>query len=362
MDKKKIIFSSGGTGGHIFPTISSIKYFQKKNFDTVLVTDDRAKKYLNTDRNLTIYIINSDTPFNKSFIKKIISLFTILTSVIKSYKILKIEKPNLVFGVGGYVSFPICIAAKILNIPIAIYENNVILGRANKYLLPFVRKFFSANHETINFPTKYKNKFFYVGHIVREEIQLIKNKKIKNNQSDKEISLLVLGGSQGADIFDKIIPEVIQKLFNENIKINLYQQCTKPNKQRLIDFYSLLKIKFDIFNFKENIVEILEKTDLAITRCGASTTAELAEAKIPFIAIPYLFAADNHQLLNAKFYEKSGCCWILEQQKLNKESLFNLIKLILKDKKNLDLKKENMNNFSSSRTLQQILHAIEETI
>ena len=110
----------------------------------------------------------------------------------------------------------------------------------------------------------------------------------------------------------------------------------------MVDFYDKLKIKYEVFDFKEEISEVLINADLAISRCGASTSAELIEAQIPFIAIPYPFATDDHQFFNAKFYEEKGCCWILEQKNLNFDNLFDLIKLILKDRKILESKHNNM--------------------
>ena len=121
---KKIIFSSGGTGGHIFPALGLIGYFLNKDYEVVLVTDARGSKYANKFNKIRKYIIKTDTPTNKNIFKKIISFIVIFFSVIRSIFILRKEKPDLVFGLGGYVSFPISFASKILGIPLVIYENN----------------------------------------------------------------------------------------------------------------------------------------------------------------------------------------------------------------------------------------------
>ena len=109
---KKIIFSSGGTGGHIFPAINLMKYFSNKWNPVLLVTDEKGNNFLKKYSDFNSYIINIKTPINKNFFKKILSFFTIFYSLIRSILILIKEKPHLVIGFGGYVSFPICFISK----------------------------------------------------------------------------------------------------------------------------------------------------------------------------------------------------------------------------------------------------------
>ena len=111
-----------------------------------------------------------------------------------------------------------------------------------------------------------------------------------------------------------------------NLKVKIYHQCTKDQKELLINFYEKNKIDNVVFEFNENIIQYLSIADLAICRCGASTAAELVYLQKPFIAVPYPHALDNHQFLNAKYYEDKGYCWTLEQNNFNAETLSNLIK------------------------------------
>ena len=121
-----------------------------KNYEVLLATDTRGKKYLRDVIDIPIYLLKTDTPINKSLLKKIPSYVKIITSIIKSLFILRKEKPDLVFGFGGYVSYPICLASKILKIPLIIYENNLVLGRTNKQLLPFASKLLKGTDYIIN--------------------------------------------------------------------------------------------------------------------------------------------------------------------------------------------------------------------
>ena len=217
---KKIIFTSGGTGGHIFPAINLMKYFSRKGYDVLLVTDKKGKNFLKKFSKFNSLIINVNSPINKNLIEKILSYSIILYSILKSILILLKEKPVLVFGFGGYVSFPVSFVSKFFRIPLIIYENNYVLGRTNKYLLSFAKKLLIATDTISNCPKKYKNKIVKVGHILREDI--LNYSSFENKNKSDYFSILILGGSQGAEIFGKIVPEVIKRVQQFGYKINIY--------------------------------------------------------------------------------------------------------------------------------------------
>ena len=156
---------------------------------------------------------------------------------------------------------------------------------------------------------------------------------MKKNIIVKCFSILVLGGSQGAEIFGRIIPSVIKMIKDKGYDIEIYQQCIEKQKNSLIEFYNKNNIKNNIFNFTSNILDLILSSDLAISRCGASTIAELVQTLTPFIAVPYPHSVDNHQYLNAKYYEEKGCCWVLEQDNFSSINLFNIIMKILNDRR-----------------------------
>ena len=358
--KKKIIFSAGGTGGHIFPAINLMKYFNEIGYEVLLVTDTRGNNFIKQKLNFKTYILNTDTPTNKNILKKFLSFLSILNSVIKSIIILKKESPNLIFGLGGYVSFPISFASKFFNLPLVIYENNSILGRANRFLLRFSRKIFLAKPIIKNFPEKYVNRMYEAGPILRKELIQYQNfKKINNNEI---FSILVLGGSQGAEIFGKIIPQTIKMIKEKGFVIEIKQQCIGIQKKSITDYYSKNNIKNYIFEFDENILKLMSSSDLAITRCGASATAELMYTLTPFIAVPLPDSIDNHQYLNAKYYENKGCCWLLEQNNFTSEKLFNLIIEIIKNKNKLENIRESMKKNYKKNVYSDIESQIKEII
>jgi len=328
--KEKILIATGGTGGHVFPAYSLANHFIKNNYNVKLTTDKRGYNYLKNYENLNLIKIPS-SPLNKNNIfKLLLSILIILFSVFKSLVFLLFNKPSIVFGMGGYSSFPICIAAKFLRIKFVIYENNLIIGKANKYLLPFANKIFVSYKDLEGVPYKYNNKIIEIGNIVREEIINLKNENYQNNKFN-DIKILVLGGSQAAKVFADKLPKIFKKLKNSEIPIKVYQQCHNEQNDQLSEFYKKNNINCEIFNFTNKIIDYYTKANLVITRSGASVLGELINIKIPFISIPLPTSADNHQLKNAIYYKKKGFGYLMDEKDIN-DQLYPFIKSIFKDK------------------------------
>ena len=357
---KKIIFSGGGTGGHIFPAINLMKHFSDKKYKVLLVTDNRGNNLVKNYSEFKSYILNSSTPTNKNLLKKLFSYFLIIYSIVKSIIIIRKEKPDLIFGCGGYVSFPISFASRFFNLPLIIYENNMILGRANKHLSSFSKKILLARKITKNFPEKYISKTYEVGSILNKDIINFSNDN--NFRDEKKFSILVLGGSQGAKIFGKVIPETIKMIKDKGYEIQINQQCIAEQKNSIIDFYKKNNIKNYVFEFDSNILKLVLSTNLAIARCGASTTSELVHSLTPFIAVPLPNSIDNHQYLNAKYYENKGCCLLLEQHDFDTKNLFNLIMETIRNKNKLENIRNNMKKDMKKNVYDNIENQIKELI
>jgi len=330
MIKKKIVIATGGTGGHVFPAYSLANYLKNKDFNIKLTSDKRGSIYLKDYSNLNLIKISSSPLIKKDIFKLFYSFFIISFSIIKSLLILIFDRPSLILGMGGYSSFPICFAAFILRIKFIIYENNLIIGKANKYLLPFAKKIFVSYGDLEGISEKYKDKVVEVGNIVRQEII---NSNISDDSSTKfdSLNILVLGGSQAARIFADEFPQIFKKLKDSKIKIKIYQQCHISQNEQLSQFYKKAQIDFEIFNFTSNIIDYYYKSNLVITRSGASVLGELVNFKIPFISIPLPTSADNHQYKNAQFYSKKGYGNFLEEKDI-KTKLYDLIVSTFNDK------------------------------
>ena len=330
MIKKKLVIATGGTGGHVFPAYSLASYLENKNFSIKLTSDTRGSIYLKDYNNLHLVKIPSSPLIKKNIFKIFYSVSIIFFSIIKSLLILIFDRPSLILGMGGYSSFPICFAAFILRIKFIIYENNLIIGKANKYLLPFAKKIFVSYKDLEGISEKYNNKILEVGNIVRDDIINSKVEKNINKRFD-DIKILILGGSQAAKIFAEKLPQIFEKLQNIPMPIKVYQQCQNKQNNQLSEFYKKTKIDYEIFNFTDKIIDYYSKANLVITRSGASVLGELINIKIPFISIPLPTSADNHQLKNAIYYKNRGFGYLVAEKDIN-DQLYNLIKSIFNDK------------------------------
>ena len=172
------------------------------------------------------------------------------------------------------------------------------------------------------FPKKYVGKIALIAPILRKEIYEVK--KNPQHLQKKVIKILIVGGSQGSIFFDKQITKYILELSKE-LNIAVKQQVLNINeRKRINDYYQKSNFKYELFDFDENLHTKINDIDIAITRSGASTISELAHFNIPFLAIPFPFAKDNHQFYNAKLYEENNCCWLIKQNDLNSINFINL--------------------------------------
>ncbi len=342
--KKKILISTGGTGGHVIP--ATIFYEQLKDkFDVFLVTDKRGSRFLNLEK-YKVTVINTPKLARNLFLLPL-NLIVLFFLTIKSLFFLKKNKIKVLITTGGYMSLPICIAAKIFGIKIYSFEPNMVLGRVNSIFLRYTEKIFCYSDKIINFPKKYLSKIVLINSLLRKEFYSVATND--KNEINNEINLLIIGGSQGAELFDNKLKKLIISL-SKKYKINICQQTGPINKKKIEDFYNQNNISYQLFNFEENILKFISNTNLCITRAGASTLSELTYLNIPYLAIPYPFAKDDHQFQNALFYKNKNCCWILKQDDLTDDTLENNLINIIKNKDDYLSKKNSMRNFSCKNT------------
>ena len=351
MNKKiRALIAVGGTGGHVFPGINLASNLIKKNYNVTIVTDKRGYKFFKETDKKNVLVFPSSPLIKKNIFLFMFSLLLILYSILRSLILLIYNRPNIIFGMGGYASFPICIAAAILRIKFVIYENNLIIGRANKKLLPFAEKILVSNKKLEGISLKYDFKTIEVGNIIKKEIiNFSLDLKIKK----KELKILVLGGSQAAQIFAEILPKIFKKCSDAGISIKIIQQCLTYQNRELSSFYKKFNIEHELFNFNDNMIKFFSKINLAITRSGSSVLAELTNANIPFISIPLPSSVDNHQLKNATFYKNKNFSFLVEEKDL-KDKLFNLLKEIHENMSKLDEISANQRQYSDKHVYENI--------
>ena len=225
-------------------------------------------------------------------------------------------------------------------------------------MLAFAFKIFVAYEDLEGIENKYKHKVTVTGNIIREEIL---NFDTKKNHSSEKLNILILGGSQAAKSFGELLPKVFNQCVQEDIKIKIFQQCIESQNNKLKSEYENLNIDFELFNFTNNILKYFSKVELAISRSGSSVTAELINCNIPFISIPYPYAADGHQEKNAVYFEKKGYSFFIKENEVN-EKLFPLIKSIYNDKELLNKLIEKQKTYSDKEVFLKINNEIKNLI
>ena len=339
--KKKILISTGGSGGHVMPAITIYDHL-KSHYEVMISTDLRGFKYLDSEKYKTFLI---DTPRLNRLILMPFSIFVVFFLTLKSLFLFKREKINMLISTGGYMSLPLCLAAKILKIKILLLEPNMIIGRANKLFLNFCEKIICYDSNIINFPKKFVNKLIVLSPLLRKKYYERNN----NLKKDKKFTVIVIGGSQGAKIFDELLHQTFVKI-SKIRPLKIIHQTNETNINFLKKLYLTNKIENIVFKFDQNLDKLLNQADLCITRAGASSLAEIASFNIPFIAIPLPTSKDDHQLQNAKYYEKKNCCWIIDQTNFDQLKFENLMLDILKDDDDFIMKKNNLENLNYENT------------
>jgi len=351
---QRILISTGGSGGHVVPATILYEHL-KDQFNVSMSTDYRGMKFLDKNKyNLEIFNI---IPISKNIFLIPFQFFLIIYLIIKSIFFLKKRKIDILISTGGYMSLPLCLASKILNIKIFLFEPNMVLGRSNKFFIKSCEKIFCYSGKIKNLPNKYISKISIIPALLKKKFYDIK----KTDGIDKKINLLIIGGSQGAKIFDTLIKSSMIEL-SKKYSVKVYQQTNSINFEVLKKFYKDKSIDCELFDFKEDISNLMSKSNICITRAGASTLAELVFLNLPCVAIPLPTSKDNHQFENAFFYNKIGCNWILNQNEINDEALTNKLFNIIDNKDEFLVKKINMKNFSCQNTWNNINQKIISVI
>ncbi len=350
--KKKLLITTGGSGGHVIPAIILYEHLSKKN-DIIISTDIRGLKFLDKN-NYQIEIVN--TPKLNNFLFLPLNLFLIIFLTVKSILLIRREKIEKIFSIGGYMSIPLILAAKLLKLDIYLIEPNQVLGRANKFFLNYCKKIFCYSEKIRNFPELLRDKMIVIKPLVRKKIYDSNISK----QTNEKFTLLIVGGSQGANIFDKNLKNSIANISKKK-SIKVIHQTNEKNIVNLNKFYSENNIENKIFSFDENFISTIQQADLCITRAGASTLAELSLLNIPFIAVPLPNSKDNHQLENALFYKKNDCCWIIEQKHFDSE-IERVLDEILEVKRSFLKKKENLKKLNYQNSWINVNQKITKTI
>ena len=325
----KVIVTAGGTYGHINPALSLILHLKtKKLHDILLVSPNEELKENLAKENILTYVIANCKINTHSIMTFIGSIFRLFKAMGSCFNILRLEKPQVVIGFGGYASFPLVMAACILRIPAAIHEQNVSMGRANRLLSYFVKKVLVSFEETKKFAALTHSgtgkKTVLVGNPIRPQMKRMDKKKaLEYLGLDSELfTVLVMGGTAGAHNINEKFIEALGQI--ENDKLQVIHITGQRDLELARRTYAKMGFKNKVVGFSDQISYMFSAADILISRAGASTISEISYFKLPAILIPYPYAG-AHQLANAKVLVGRNQALMIEEKNLNSRNLGSYI-------------------------------------
>ncbi|WP_301099529.1 undecaprenyldiphospho-muramoylpentapeptide beta-N-acetylglucosaminyltransferase [Otariodibacter sp.] len=321
---KKLLVMAGGTGGHVFPAIAVARELQQQGWEILwLGTKDRMEADLVPKHGIPIEFIQISGIKGKGVKALLTAPFAIFRAVLQARKIIKNYKPDAVLGMGGYVSGPGGIAAKLCGIPIILHEQNAVAGLTNRWLSHFAKRTLQA------FPTAFPQAEV-VGNPVRQDLFTITPPEQRFQNKSYPINILVMGGSQGALVINKTVPEVAKILGN---KVFISHQVGKGKLNGVAEIYQSTGNGI-ASEFIDDMKAAYEWADLVICRSGALTVSEIAAAGLPAIFIPFQHK-DRQQFLNANYLAQSHAAIIIEQIDFTPENLQRVLAPLIDDRNRL---------------------------
>ena len=352
--KKKIniIITGGKTGGHLFPGIAiaqAILSIEPESRILFIGTNDKFETKTLDKYDFMHESISSIGIKGKTLSQKIQAVFTLPVSIIQARGIIKRFRPDLVIGVGGYSSGPVVLCSKICGIPTAIQEQNSVPGVTNRILAWIVDTVFTSFKDTkFDKDTKLKHfyrffnnkKIIYTGNPVRRNKNIQKPESICfQDERNNRFTILVTGGSQGAKSINTAFINAVKQIKSPE-KFRIIHQSGYLDEKRVKEAYAKMQIPATAKAFFHDMQEVQKMADLIICRAGAGTISELTCLGKPSILVPYPYAADDHQSLNAKALADSGAAWIIPDNKLNGTILLEKIECAINNPETLSVMAE----------------------
>lgn len=356
----RVVISAGGTGGHIYPALAIINKIKEEEPNSEFL-------YIGTHNRMEKDIIPSmDIPYEPieitGFIRKLtFENFKTLTRFLKArkrcLKLIKEFNPDIVIGAGGYVTAPVIWAAKKLGHKTFIHEQNSVIGLSNKYLTKYADKVGVCFESALNeFP---KEKVSLTGNPCSEKAIATKpaNKADFGLTESKKLILIVMG-SQGSKTVNEKMAEYVYGFRNKNYEILYVTGNSHYEKLKTRRFPDNVKV----VPFIKDLPSIMKKTDLMVSRAGASTMSEITALGIPTIFIPSPYVTNNHQYKNAKDLVDKEAAWMLEEKDLNKTGFIKMIDECLTNEQSYNKIKENVSNLGIKDSAARIYNILKEMI
>jgi len=293
-----IIFTGGGTGGHLVIAQSLAQSSIARGHRVLFIgsTSGQDRQWFgNSALFEETYFLETTGVVNKKGLGKLVALWKIFKAVLKSRKIIQSFKADAVVSVGGFSAAPAAIASLSCRTPLTIHEQNAVTGKLNSLLRPYAKGFYSSYEEGENYCDYPVSETYFQNARTRHEVKTV----------------IFLGGSQGAKFINDLALEIAPWLHEKGVTI--IHQCGLKEEDRIRHAYHELGVDAQVYGFTTKIAELIEKSDFAVSRSGASTLWELCAARVPAFYIPYPSAAADHQYHNARYVIDHNAGWCERQ-------------------------------------------------
>ena len=311
---KTLLVMAGGTGGHVFPGLAVADLLRSRNWKVVWMgAPDSMEARLVPARGYEMAWVRFAALRGKGLLRKLLLPFHLLSACWQARRELRRVRPDVVLGMGGYISFPGGIMAALLRYPLVIHEQNSVAGLANRVLARL------ADRVACGFPDVLP-KGVWVGNPLRSEMSRVAPPAERLAGRQPPLHLLVLGGSLGATALNEMVPRGLA-LIDADRRPQVVHQAGEKHLAQLRENYQAAGVQAHCAAFIDDMAGAYEWADLVLCRAGALTVAELAATGVASILVPFPHAVDDHQTSNAKFLSSAGGATLLPQAELTPESI-----------------------------------------
>lgn len=320
---KKVMIMGGGTGGHIFPGLALAKYLHQQGVEVHwLGTSQGLESEFVPSANFPIHYISVKGLRGKGIKAYLTAPVRIAGAIFEAYRIIQAIRPDIVIGMGGFVSGPGGIASYLKRLPLIIHEQNAKAGLTNKILARFAHRVLEGFPDAFHTIPQAKRRT--IGNPVRSDIACVTPPHLREHHNHT-LQLLVLGGSLGAEVLNEFLPKAVSAL-PEHLRPSILHQTGKKHFEQTIKRYAQLGLKANLQAFLDPISDAYEWADLVLCRAGALTVSELCAAGLGAIFVPYPYAVDDHQTANAHYMVQHEAALCIQQSDLSIEKLGENIK------------------------------------
>ncbi len=325
MSGRSILIMAGGTGGHIMPGLAVAAILRSQGWKvTWLGAPGSMEAELVPKHGYEVAWVRFSGLRGKGLLRKLMLPFNLLVALAQSAAVILRHRPDVVLGMGGYITFPGGVMAALLRRPLVIHEQNSIAGLSNRVLARVAQKTLSGFPDVLP-------KAIWCGNPVRSNIAGLPDPQARYAARSGRLNVLVVGGSLGAKALNEAMPRALA-LLPQDVRPHVIHQTGKQHFESVQQLYREAGVEADIRPFLDDMAGSYATADLVICRAGALTVAELAAAGVASILVPFPFAVDDHQTHNARFLSERDAAILLPQAELGAERLAQLLRELDREK------------------------------